>query len=324
MNTWLEGGIPIIVTLQSLGDWLIAPMHLFSLLGSEYFYLLVMPIVVWCIDAGLGLRMGWVLLTSATVNNILKLAIGWPRPYWVSEQVRALAHETSFGMPSGHSQGAVAMWGVMAIVLRRLGWVIAAVCLVLLISISRMYLGVHFPADVLGGWAAGALLLVLFAALEKPIERWLLRQRLGVQLATAALFSLGLVAVASAVASATADRVIPTAWIAAAAAAQPGAPIDPQRVDGAISNAGALLGLGVGAVLLHRMGTFQAGGPIGQRALRFALGLAGVLVLYVGLSALTPHGQDVFSQVFRYLRYAAVGIWVSYLAPWLFVRLKLA
>jgi membrane-associated phospholipid phosphatase len=125
--------------------------------------------MVWCVDASLGLRMGLVLLTSASLNSLLKLAVGWPRPYWVSDQVTAYAYEGSFGLPSGHAQNSMALWGRMAAGLRRRSWVIGLGLLIFLISLSRLYLGVHFPSDVLAGWLAGGIVLALFLVLEKPV-----------------------------------------------------------------------------------------------------------------------------------------------------------
>ena len=83
MDTWLLWGTPVVVWIQSLGSFLVTPAKLLSFLGTEDFFLLVMPAMVWCIDASLGLRMGMVLLTSAGVNSILKVLVGWPRPFWI-------------------------------------------------------------------------------------------------------------------------------------------------------------------------------------------------------------------------------------------------
>jgi len=325
MDAWLNWGIPVIVALQSAGEWLLAPMRLFSFLGSEPFFLLVMPTVVWCLDVRVGLRMGLVLLTSASLNNLVKLAFGWPRPYWVSAQVQGLAHESSFGLPSGHAQNALAMWGTLAIVLRRRWAVIVLGMLIFLISLSRLYLGVHFPSDVLGGWAIAAILLLAIAWLERPLERWLVRRPLGVQVLAPITLSLGLLVAGLLVAQRTADRVVPAKWTAAASQAFPDEPpIDPQSPDGVVSASGTLLGLGVGAVLLRSWGRFSATGPTGQRLARMVAGLLGILLIYYGLGALRPHGSDGVAQLLRFANYAAVGLWIAFGAPWTFVRMRLA
>ena len=324
MDTWLLWGTPVVVWLQSLGTFLVTPMKLLSFLGTEDFFLLVMPAMVWCVDASLGLRMGLVLLTSANLNSLLKLAVGWPRPYWVSDQVTAYAHEGSFGLPSGHAQNSMALWGRMAAGLRRRGWVIGLGLLIFLISLSRLYLGVHFPSDVLAGWLAGGVVLALFLVLEKPVGAWIGRQTLGVQLLIPFLAALVIIGKGAWLSAVTADRAVPEEWVTRSTAAfldEP--PITPKALD-VVSSAGTLFGLGAGAVLLRRWGKFSASGSLTARAARFALGLIGVLLIYFGLRMILPVGEGLLPQSLRFVRYAVVGLWVAYLAPWVFVRLKLA
>src|SRR3972149_286454 len=139
MESILQGGIAFIVWLQGFGGWLELPMKLFSFLGAEEFFLLALPIIYWCVDAGAGLRIGTIVLFSSGVNDILKLAFHGPRPYWFSTQVKALAAETSFGVPSAHAQTAVSLWGMAAAQIRR-SWAWAvAVFIILMIGLSRLY-----------------------------------------------------------------------------------------------------------------------------------------------------------------------------------------
>lgn len=111
MQTLLENGVAFIIALQRAGDWMILPMRLFSYLGTEEFFFLVLPLIYWCIDAGLGLRVGLILVTSNMINFVGKQALAGPRPYWYSSHVRGLWVETSFGVPSGHAQHAAVVWG---------------------------------------------------------------------------------------------------------------------------------------------------------------------------------------------------------------------
>ena len=53
-----------VIAFQSIGDWLILPMRFFSFLGTEDFYILIMPLLYWCIDASLGIRVGAIMLVS--------------------------------------------------------------------------------------------------------------------------------------------------------------------------------------------------------------------------------------------------------------------
>ena len=147
-----------------------------SFFGSEEFYLLIMPALLWCVNARIGLRVGVMFLLSANLNGALKLFFHAPRPAWMDAKIVAQAVETSFGFPSGHAQNAVAVWGLLAAKTKsRLAWGVALI-LCVLIGLSRLVLQVHFPGDVLGGWLIGALLLVAFLKLEKPVGDWLKKQ----------------------------------------------------------------------------------------------------------------------------------------------------
>ena len=77
------------------------------------------------------------------------------------------------GFPSGHTQSAVIVWGFLGARYRNIWmWGIALV-LIVCIPLSRIYLGVHFPTDLLGGYVLGALLLVLYLRLEGRVGTWL-------------------------------------------------------------------------------------------------------------------------------------------------------
>lgn len=325
MTPILEWGIPIIEWFQSLGDGLLPVMEFFTFLGTEYFYLLVLPVLVWCFDPGLGFRVGLILLTSSSINSTLKLAFGWPRPYWVSDKVRALSAEISFGTPSGHAQNALSLWGRIASGIKN-KWIIT-ICflLILLISVSRIFLGVHFPTDILIGWIVGGILLLLFIKLEAPVQRWLHNRSIMGQFLLVFSLSFALLGTGLLVSVATSSRPLPAEWEDRASTAIPDAdPISPQDIDDIVSSSGVVLGIGAGGVLLFSWGGFSAAGPIQQRLLRYVFGVVGVVVIFFGLRWLFPTEPILLGQSLRFVRYASVGFWVAYAAPWLFVRLKLA
>ncbi len=324
MHTWLETGIPIIIWLQSLGDWLITPMHFFTFLGDQEFFLILMPAILWCFDIGLGLRIGIIFLCSSILNGSLKLLFGLPRPYWVSTAVRALKAANGFGLPSGHAQSAVAVWGTLAAWLRRWWATLALILLIFLISISRIFLAVHFPLDTLVGWLVGALILIGALAFEKPLIRWFRRLSLIQQIGSIFLASLTLIALGLIAHAATSARPVPQAWITAAQEAFPQADkIDPRNLNDFFSAGGTLFGIGVGAALLFSWGRFNARVSWEKRAARYVLGIIVIVALYYGLKLIFPSGQTPLGMTFRYIRYALVGFWAAYGAPRLFVALRL-
>src|SRR5512136_3466678 len=126
MQTILDFGIRFVVAVQGWGTWLISPMKLFSFLGTEEFLILLLPILYWCVDSILGIRVAIILMLSTSLNGALKLAFHGPRPYWYSPSVLGMADETSFGIPSNHAQSAVVVWGILAAYLKKWwGWLVA-------------------------------------------------------------------------------------------------------------------------------------------------------------------------------------------------------
>jgi hypothetical protein len=300
-------------------------MLFLSFLGTEQFFMLFMPALYWCVDSALGLRMGLALSVSNCLNAVLKLVFHQPRPFWYSDQVQAKALETSFGIPSGHAQNAAAVWGTLAANLKR-GWVwILCLLIIFLIGLSRLYLAVHFPTDVVLGWLIGFFIVWLFVRFERPFLGWFNRFNVPGQLGIVFGISLSFILLGVLARWLLADWQIPPVWLENFARNFPDEPpLNPIDLSGLISTAGVLFGFSSGAILVFAGSGFDAGGLAWKRILRYVLGLVGVMVLYLGLDILFPEGEDWLALTFRYLRYAITGFWVTGLAPLIFVRLKLA
>lgn len=322
MGFLISMGINWIVAIQALGAWLEVPMKIFSFLGVQDFFFLVLPLIYWCIDASLGLRVGFILITSASLNGIVKLMFAGPRPYWVSTKVIPFSAESSFGIPSGHAQNAVSVWGIIASKIRKPWAWGAAVALAFLIGFSRWYLGVHFPHDVFVGWFLGALVLWFFLRFADLLAAWIKGQTFGMQVSTIFIVSLLLIGLAMLSAVHLNGYTLLAEWKTNALRA--GAMPDPVSMEGFVSSAGTFFGLAFGAIWLAARGGYKADGPMGQRVLRFIVGFIGVLILWRGLALFLPDHADLISNIFRYIRYSLVGFWVSAGAPWLFFRFNLA
>lgn len=327
-NSVLEWGIAVILSLQGLGEWLIGPMNIFTFTGNPEFYLLILPAIYWCWDTRLGLRIGVILLLGLASNLLIKAAIHDPRPYWIDTRVRLLTGpESTFGIPSGHSQNAVAIWGMLAVYLTK-GWAwAAAVALIFLIGFSRMYLGVHFPTDVFAGWALGIITLLLALSLERPVLRQLFKLNEYVQIAIILAISLAIILTGSLIiSSVNSGWLIPAEWIENAALQTPDHPIDPLSLDDIIVSASAFFGFIGGAILIRSRLDFEAGGPWVQRVGRYLVGAVGVLILWQGLGALSglvAIDESLLGYILRFIRYGLVGVWMSALGPLVFVRLGL-
>ena len=278
-----------------------------TFLGEETFYLVAFPLIYWCLSAPLGLRAGVLLLFSAQANAALKLLFHQPRPFWVFPSVQGLAEGTSFGVPSGHAQLSAAVWGRLAWPLGRRGRAAAAL-LVVLIGLSRIALGVHFWTDVLVGWLLGGVTLAVALVWEPRLKAWVHRAGPWRVLAAAAGVSAVWIALAV-MARSFGMAATPPAWAEA------------WSLKGVVGTGGAWLGLVAGALWMHNR--FSASGAWWRRVLRAGLGLVGVVLLWAGLRAVLPAGEDAVALMARFLRYGLVGFWVTGAAPWVFQRLGL-
>lgn len=321
MNSLLDLGIVFVLWLQSLGLSLLAPMVVFTSLGYEQFYMLVAPVLFWCIEPALGLRVGLGVMFSGALNGILKLAFHAPRPYWYDARVVPLSNEINFGAPSAHAQNALVFWGLVAHWVRKAWFWVVALLLILLISLSRVYLGMHFPTDVLIGWLVGLLVVWLTIALEKPALSWLKRRPVGVQILAAFAVSLGAILIGALVRLALNGWSVPSGWLELSSRA---GEINPLALSGVITPAASFFGLACGAILLHQGGWLDPHGTLGQQVARYLIGILGVFLIWYGLDMLFPPGESLVPYIFRFVRYGLVGFWVTCLAPLIFIRLKLA
>lgn len=304
MGEWLESlvpwGIETLVTVQSYSsELLVVIFTAFTLLGNEEFYLILLPIVYWCIDKQIGVALGYVSLLSAWANSVFKYLFAIPRPS--DPRLDIPRPETSPSFPSGHAQGAVVNWGYLAFRFRnRIFWIVAIV-MILGISLSRLILGVHFPQDVMGGWLIGLILVLVFAWASPPVGRWVERQTAPVQLTLAIAFPLVLIFV------------------------HPTDTAGHYPTEGSITTMSALLGFGVGLIMERSMVRFRVDGEWWRKSLRFLVGIVIVALLYFGPKLILPEEMAYgLEAALRFVRYSLVGWAVAFLCPWLFVRLKLA
>ena len=161
-------------TVYFLQTWASPALDSFFLLitnlGSEQAYIALLVITYLGVDARIGRHAGVYLLLSFYLNFGLKGFFDTPRPYVLDPSVlrSEAAGETGTGpgFPSGHAQASLTYWGYMALSLRRAWFWALAGLVVVLISLSRVYLGVHLPIDVFGGLVVGVGVLALAYAVD--------------------------------------------------------------------------------------------------------------------------------------------------------------
>ncbi|MDA9636096.1 phosphatase PAP2 family protein [SAR86 cluster bacterium] len=141
-----------------------------SLLGYPTFLILFISFGYFFWSPSRFSRVAMLLFISGLMNSFLKDFFQDPRP--LIELMLDPKVGTSYGWPSGHAQIAVTLWGLLAYELKNKWISIGAGTLILLISFSRMYLGVHDFGDVLSGLIIGALVLAIwnFAVINNVYE----------------------------------------------------------------------------------------------------------------------------------------------------------
>jgi membrane-associated phospholipid phosphatase len=257
-----------------------------NFLGEEDFYVLFLPLIFWCLHKALGIRLGAVLLCSMYLNQFLKDLFTTPRPHQYPN-VWSPFKTAGYGIPSGHTQGATVFWGYLGTQLKTRLWWALALALPFFVGIGRMYLGDHFPQDVLAGWAIGIALVAAYALFQPRGGEWIGKQALTMQLALAIVIPLALVALHF-----TADTAKST---------------------------GVLLGFYVALPLEKKFVRFATRAVLWKQIVKFALGMAVLLALRFGLKAIFPEHA-----LFDLLRYSLMGAWVGIGAPWVFVLARLA
>ena len=327
MDAIMSQSIELTYWLQGLGAWLKPVMEFFTFLGEEQFYLLVSPILIWLVDYRLGFRVAVMLLLTSGFNELLKLSFRQPRPYWLDPNAAtASSPSVGYSLPSGHSQNSASIFGLLAVFLKRKWFTALMVFTIFMIGLSRVYLGVHTYFDVLSGWLVGAVVLFAYVKLEPAVQRWFSNKSLGVKMGTVFLYSLLVILVGAAIIVGAGDYQMPHDWTANAHIAYPEEPFEtPFNLNSTITGAAVLFGLAIGYFWVQEAGGFRANsGSWWQMILRFLIGLAGVLILYMGLGQILPDNHDLISYLLRYLRYSLVGFWIAGIAPRLFIRTKLA
>ncbi len=294
MNDILAYGLDIVRFIQQFRSPLLDTFfRTVTLLGEEEFYLLALPLIYWCGDSRGGIRVTYFVLLSHYFNMCLKDIWHQPRPFNFQPSLK-LSGAEGFGLPSNHAQTGLVFWYSLAAIMQSKWLKIAGIAAVILGAFSRLYLGVHFPTDIIGGWAVGAILLALFAYTEPALT------------ATANSFRPGMQAVLA--------ILLPLVLLAS----------HPGKETTAIlaSLSGALFGL----VCQKRYFAAEDLVPHGEwrkLLVRTVVGAAMVVVVSAGLKAIFPQEGAAYYLLFRYIRYWLIGIIITLLGPWLFILLNL-
>jgi membrane-associated phospholipid phosphatase len=318
MDRLYQFGITLIQWLQTFSPGLDGLMKAATFLGTVEFYIIFIPAIFWCVDQATGLRVLFILILTDVPASYFKQLLHQPRPYWIGG-VEALSAETSYGIPSSHASNTLAVWGLIGTRMKKSWMWVFIVILLLLIGLSRLYLGVHFPQDVLGGWLIGLISLLLFLRYEKRVLDWWAKKTMTAQILLGFIFSALIILGGSLVLWAISGNPDPPEWAGFAAEAR-----DPSHY---FTLGGFLFGAVTGTTLMQKYARFSIEGAALARVARYAAGMIGLFAIYLGLDllfGLLAEDASVLGYILRYIRYASIGLWAGFGAPWMFLKTGLA
>lgn len=153
----------VIQFLQSFSsDLLNTVMLIITSFGSVYFSIFVVCIIYWCYNKDIGFKLGIIMACSGVLNSIVKSLVRSPRPIGV-EGVNSIGEFSApgYSFPSGHTQNITTLGVSMYIFTRSRVIFILSVILIVLVGISRLYLGLHWPIDILGGFVLSLIISIV-------------------------------------------------------------------------------------------------------------------------------------------------------------------
>lgn len=247
-----------IIFLQQLEGirqpFLTALIEAITFFAESGFVALVIAILYWCVDKRKGVRLGWIVLVSGVVNGAIKNIFKMPRPFQagVVSPVR-VETATGYSFPSGHTQTATSFWGALMLMVRTQKMVMLGITMMILTAFSRLYLGVHWPIDVIGGIITGIGCVMIADRLIDEKKGITPNHVLGISIVTLLLMLLH---------------------------------IDPDLA----KTTGALWGLVMGVYLEQKYIRFEPMQPKGIQYKKVAIGLGGMGILYLLLKTMMPGG----------------------------------
>lgn len=290
----MDPGINVVV--QSISPAVTAIFTKGEFLDSMPWYFLIISFITFGLHPRYGVRLATLFGLNVGLNEAVKLACHLPRPYWVLGAVKAFSAHSSFGFPSGAAMSGTVIYGYIAVVIRRYWVVIICGILLLATSLVRIFSGIHFLIDILGGWILGFLLLAGFLLAAPKVEAYASRQSRSARLILyVVVAAIPILLVVPAYLS-LGGWDVPGPWIELARQ-QTGAMIHPVRIQFAWGAAGIILGSLTGYEYLLSRGGWNPPADLKRRAGVVLAGTISVLLLnaaipsvwmYLGITALLP------------------------------------
>ena len=277
-------------------DFLNKLFEMITILGEETLIILLVAIIYYAFSKKEAIRLFFIVVTSTGINTIAKNIVKRPRPF-ANGEITAIRQETATGysFPSGHSQNIATLGTYFSERVRKVWFIVAASILILLVGFSRMYLGVHYPSDVIVGVILGVSVTIGFGILyDKAKNKNLLML---IMLITLVPFFIAFMF---------------------------------EKDDNALSLAanfykmfGMFSGLLVGSLFEENVVKYDISGPIWKKALRVVIVVGLVLAVKEGFKLLYKGAGIEVSLIMDSVRYFIILFVSLGLCPLLFKKIKL-
>lgn len=249
----MEFELNIIRAIQSIANPFLDGLFQFiTMFGEEAILIPLIAVIYWAFNKRMGEFIAYASLTSVLVNGAIKDIFKAKRP--IGEPgIRSLRVETATGysFPSGHTQGTASFWSAIAIYLKNNYMYAISALIIILVAISRLYLGVHYPKDVLFGAIFGILTSFITYKLFNKVNN-----------KTALYFITFIIFIPALLYAHSADF---------------------------IKGMGTFLGFALGIYVEKKYVNFSVEGKSVNKILRVVIGLAILILLKVGLKAVFPN-----------------------------------
>ncbi len=260
-------------------------------LGNEIFYTLFVPVLYWCYDKKKAFKIGAVFIISSAINDMAKDIFHNPRPnpQNLLESFRGLTLKyipESFGFPSGHTQGSLNFWFPMLYYIRKKYVTLICLFFIILIPYSRIYLGVHFLGDILGGFVIGILIMLFMFPTLGFFEKKEINYN---EIIT--VFSIIILPL-------IVGLVVPGKHV--------------------INILGVFSGFFTGYILSKNRINFNPTNSFLSNTIKVLSGLIVLMIIRTVLKMVFPD-----MPLAHYTRYWTMGIWISFIAPYLFSRVEM-
>lgn len=287
-------------------------------LDTMPWYFLVMSVITLGLHPQYGVRLITLFGINDGFNEAFKLVFHLPRPYWVSESVTVYTAHSSFGFPSGAAMYGMVMYGYIATVVRRFWVYIICGILLLLASLARIFAGIHFLLDILGGWFFGIVILVLFLLVWPKVEEYAARLSLTGRLILFAFISAVPLLLVYLAFLSLGSWQLPGAW-ADLALLKTGSAINPAGIYYAYGSAGLIFGALTGYEFLSYRGGWNPPDGWKRRTAVIVPGTLSVLCIAALLPALWETlGLAAFSEpLAEFLSMAGTTFWLIAVVPYL-------